>query len=144
MSPSNLVRRLFCRHRDVRFVRNIHGDEINHSGGKRSVWRCQACGAAVRRDQLHTPSAPPVTARRSYAQVPAPASSSPSPHNDMLLMHAYDPDAWRSSKPAPEPDRFVSNGGGDFGGGGASSSWSSSCDSSSSAAATDSTYLPDT
>lgn len=32
-----------CDH-DYLFIRNIHGDEINHCGGYRSVWKCKKCG----------------------------------------------------------------------------------------------------
>lgn len=48
------IRSLLCKHRDVHFVRNVYGDEINTTGGKRSVWRCQRCGGIVLRDLLHT------------------------------------------------------------------------------------------
>ena len=34
MSPLAFFRRLFCRHREFDFVRNIYGDEINHCGGR--------------------------------------------------------------------------------------------------------------
>lgn len=34
---------LFCKH-DYVFVRNIYGDEIIHSGFKRSIWKCSRCG----------------------------------------------------------------------------------------------------
>lgn len=53
MSPLAFLRRLFCRHREFDFVRNIYGDEINHCGGKRSVWRCRGCGSAVLHADLH-------------------------------------------------------------------------------------------
>ena len=49
-----LLRRLFCRHRDLVFVRNIYGDEIVHSGRfKRSWWQCQRCGARKSKPELH-------------------------------------------------------------------------------------------
>lgn len=35
----NFLQQLFCKHH-FRWVRNIHGDEINFCGGKRSVWIC--------------------------------------------------------------------------------------------------------
>jgi hypothetical protein len=41
------LRRLFCRHVDHEFVRNIYGDEINLTGGYRSEWCCRKCGQAV-------------------------------------------------------------------------------------------------
>lgn len=34
-------------------VRNIYGDEINHSGGKRSVWQCKFCSKLKWSDRLH-------------------------------------------------------------------------------------------
>lgn len=47
-SMSRLLQRLFCRHGDaLEFVRNIHGDEVFEWGGKRSIWRCEKCGARV-------------------------------------------------------------------------------------------------
>jgi len=49
-----LVRSLFCTHQKERtFVRNIHGDEIIHRGYKRSVWRCNHCGATCLDDNFH-------------------------------------------------------------------------------------------
>lgn len=47
------LRHLFCRHRDLQFLRNIYGDEINACGGKRSWWRCTKCGAIKARGDLH-------------------------------------------------------------------------------------------
>ena len=46
------LKRLFCKH-DWQWCRNIYGDEINHAGGRRSVWRCPKCGARQLRDQLY-------------------------------------------------------------------------------------------
>jgi RNase P subunit RPR2 len=46
-------KRLMCKHSDMQHVRNIHGDEINFRGGKRSVWQCANCGAIKLRDHLH-------------------------------------------------------------------------------------------
>ncbi len=42
---------VFCIH-SLRFLRNIYGDEINHAGGKRSVWRCRKCGVTRLKDRL--------------------------------------------------------------------------------------------
>lgn len=39
----NWIKRLFCAHR-YEWLRNIYGDEINLSGGARSLWRCAECG----------------------------------------------------------------------------------------------------
>jgi len=50
----NWVKMLFCRHRNLKFVRNIYGDEIVHSGGfKRSWWKCERCGAMKYKPELH-------------------------------------------------------------------------------------------
>jgi hypothetical protein len=50
----NWLRRLFCFHLcSATFVRHIYGDEIFHSGGKRSLWRCDRCGALVARWSLY-------------------------------------------------------------------------------------------
>ena len=46
-----LFKSLFCKH-DYKFVRNIYGDEINHRGGKRSLWQCKKCGNLEYRDYL--------------------------------------------------------------------------------------------
>lgn len=37
------VKRLFCPHKKLDFVRNIYGDEIIEYGWKRSIWRCAKC-----------------------------------------------------------------------------------------------------
>lgn len=47
------LKRLFCKHYKVTFVRNIYGDEIISFGYKRSLWRCEKCGALVLGDYLH-------------------------------------------------------------------------------------------
>jgi len=44
----NLIKRLYCRHADWDFVRNIYGDEINYAGGARSLWSCAECGKLFR------------------------------------------------------------------------------------------------
>lgn len=46
-------RRILCRHRNLVFVRNIYGDEINWCGGYRSVWQCCDCGRFVWSDKLY-------------------------------------------------------------------------------------------
>lgn len=48
----HLTRRRLCPH-EWMFVRNIHGDEINHSGGKRSIWNCAECLARRCGNELH-------------------------------------------------------------------------------------------
>lgn len=42
----------------LKFVRNIHGDEINYRDGMRSVWRCTKCGCYKDRPDLHYPETP--------------------------------------------------------------------------------------
>lgn len=39
-----LIRKLFCRHKEQTFVRNIYAEEIIRSGYKRSKWKCNNCG----------------------------------------------------------------------------------------------------
>lgn len=41
-----------CKHYDIKWERNIYGDEINYSGGNRSLWRCQDCGCGVPKPTL--------------------------------------------------------------------------------------------
>lgn len=140
MSLATFARRVFCRHRNVRFVRNIHGDEINTTG-KRSVWTCQACSAVVLRADLHPlppvppriPPAPPMPPRRVYAdEAPAPSQPAAVVSINDQPVSVYGLPSRHTEE--PEPARFFSGGGGDFSGGGASGSWGdspSSCDSSS-------------
>jgi hypothetical protein len=54
MTPE-FIKRVMCGMKGhwLVHVRNIHGDEINYRGGKRSVWRCANCGAMKLRDHLH-------------------------------------------------------------------------------------------
>lgn len=47
------LKRLACRHPAPAFVRNVHGDEINALDGRRSVWRCEECGATLYGRHLH-------------------------------------------------------------------------------------------
>lgn len=53
-----LFKRLFCRHQNLEFVRNLYGDEIVDWGWKRSVWACKRCDAAVGKDELHVAPQP--------------------------------------------------------------------------------------
>lgn len=48
-----LLKRLFCRHRNLQIVRNIHGDMIRDHGWKRSLLRCADCQAVLSRDDLN-------------------------------------------------------------------------------------------
>lgn len=47
-----IFKRLFRKH-EYEFVRNIYGDEINSSGGKRSVWWCPKCWKYKLSDKLY-------------------------------------------------------------------------------------------
>lgn len=46
------LKTLFCRHVDLFHVRNIYGDQVNYSGGYRSVWECYRCHKQVYRGTL--------------------------------------------------------------------------------------------
>lgn len=46
--------RATCRHSFV-WQRNYHGDVIELSGGRRSLWRCEHCGKHEERDEPGTP-----------------------------------------------------------------------------------------
>jgi len=48
----NWFKKLYCEH-EYEFVRNIHGEEINHMGGKRSIWKCNKCGKLQYRKELN-------------------------------------------------------------------------------------------
>ena len=39
-----ILKMVFCRHKDLEFLGNIHGDLICQCGFKRSAWRCKRCG----------------------------------------------------------------------------------------------------
>jgi hypothetical protein len=47
-----MLKRLFHRHK-YSFIRNIHGDEIIHSGWKRSIWKCSQCDKVKLSDELN-------------------------------------------------------------------------------------------
>ena len=52
------IKRLFCRHTERDFVRNIYGDEIIEYGWRRSIWRCAKCSKLLYADLPHTPRTP--------------------------------------------------------------------------------------
>lgn len=52
------LKTLFCGHPNPEFQRNIYGDEINLSGGNRSIWVCPNCGGTEYRPDPHYPSVP--------------------------------------------------------------------------------------
>lgn len=53
------LKRLLCKHRNLKFVRNVYGDEINYlsrwKSTVRSIYRCQACGSTVFKSELYLP-----------------------------------------------------------------------------------------
>ena len=49
----NFFHALVCSHKHVEFIRNLHGDEINQHGGKRSIWRCIDCESQLKRSSLY-------------------------------------------------------------------------------------------
>ena len=58
MSILTFFRRLFCRHSEFDFVRNIYGDEIHLNLGMRSMWRCKGCGSDLLHARLYPDPAP--------------------------------------------------------------------------------------
>lgn len=46
-------KRFTCKHTNQTFIRNIYGDEINWTGGKRSIWKCDDCGKVIFSDELN-------------------------------------------------------------------------------------------
>ncbi len=51
----DFFKRLFCKHKHVCFIRNIHGDEINLVSGKktyRSWWKCVDCDKFVKKEKI--------------------------------------------------------------------------------------------
>lgn len=50
-----LIKRRFCKHKNISFVRNIYGDEINHISLRkvyRSWWKCSDCGFYIPKGKL--------------------------------------------------------------------------------------------
>ena len=50
----DFFKRLFCRHKNIYFIRNIYGDEINHvsvSKIYRSWWKCRDCDEFVKKEE---------------------------------------------------------------------------------------------
>lgn len=41
----DLIKKMRCKHKHLRFSRYLHGDEINWHDGKRWEYRCLNCGA---------------------------------------------------------------------------------------------------
>lgn len=46
-----LIQKIGCDH-EYKWVRNIYGDEINLTDGKRSIWKCFKCDKIQYRDEL--------------------------------------------------------------------------------------------
>ena len=47
--------KLFCKHKNQKWVRNIYGDEVNRISTckiYRSEWRCADCGKVIYRHEL--------------------------------------------------------------------------------------------
>lgn len=47
------IKRIVCNHRDSKFIRNFHGDEINRNGGYRSLWECKYCSKLIRKKRYY-------------------------------------------------------------------------------------------
>lgn len=48
-----VLKRLFCNHKKLKFIRNIYGDEVNIKNGTRSIWKCENCGKLIFKDKIH-------------------------------------------------------------------------------------------
>lgn len=49
------LKKMFCKHENLEFIRNIYGDEINRISLKhiyRSIWQCKDCGKIVYKGKL--------------------------------------------------------------------------------------------
>jgi len=46
------LKRMFCKHRNQDFIRNIYGDEIIASGWNRSLWHCKDGGKIIENPRL--------------------------------------------------------------------------------------------
>jgi len=51
---NDMLKKLFCKHKDQKHIRNIYGDEINISNGNRSWWKCLYCGKLITHIRLNT------------------------------------------------------------------------------------------
>lgn len=47
----NLLKKLFCKHEELEFIENVHGDMINHLNC-RSIWKCCKCGKIIFKKDL--------------------------------------------------------------------------------------------
>ncbi len=57
----NFIQSLFCRHKNLTFKRNIHGDEIIQFGYERSIWVCGKCKGVVFKPDYREHAVPGVT-----------------------------------------------------------------------------------
>lgn len=51
-----ILKRLKCKHKHLRLIRNVYGDEINALSTKktiRSIWKCIDCGKTIYSGHLH-------------------------------------------------------------------------------------------
>lgn len=44
--------KLFCKHKNITFLRNVYGDEINYINA-RSIWVCKDCNRTIRKNELY-------------------------------------------------------------------------------------------
>lgn len=53
----NIIKRLFCKHNNLTFIRNIYGDQINMIGTvdkiSRSEYVCNNCGKRIYEDKIY-------------------------------------------------------------------------------------------
>lgn len=54
MKLFSFIKRLWCKHRNQKFWRNIYGDEINRLNC-RSIWECRDCEKIIRSNSLFYP-----------------------------------------------------------------------------------------
>lgn len=53
----NNIKQKFCKHENLKFYRNIYGDEINRRSTNnkiyRSIWICKDCGKVIYKEDLN-------------------------------------------------------------------------------------------
>jgi len=51
-----LIKKLFCKHSNIVWIRNIYGDEINLISSSfktfRSIWKCKDCNKIILKEKL--------------------------------------------------------------------------------------------
>jgi len=66
------LKRIFCRHKNQTFYRNIYGDEINWVSLRklyRSWWICDRCGQLIAHQHLHEDGDPIHWSRKLHKAV---------------------------------------------------------------------------